>query len=305
MQTRLFNLLVVLCVLAFNQTHAVDKQLYEFGKVATTAEIEAKKSYQLTLAATNVAPVNATLENLKAWVTYDASVAAASNLYGNVLTRNAYYIDGAYGSDTNDGSSGRPWATIGHAETNAVVGSSIYISSGIYLEQITRGGVTWVLSRGCELRSTDSNIPVVKCFASTNYTILGEGSLRNMDSGIVLNNFDSDLGVVYDCNVEIDCRYIQGSFQFYADQTLANRLYVKNALWFGSIGTISTIGAGFGSDIQFTNVRLYTASAINLDASIDTPFSVVGCVVNVTPNANPARIGTWLVNTNIPVLALP
>lgn len=66
----------------------------------------------------------------------------------NALTSGAKYVDAANGSDSNNGSVGKPWATISNACAQAVVGTTIYVAAGDYAHPINQGGLTWVFAPG-------------------------------------------------------------------------------------------------------------------------------------------------------------
>lgn len=224
-------------------------------------------------------------------------VGIATNLYANSLVRYAYYVDGSNGSDsTGDGSSGKPWASLDKAQSESVVGSSIYVLSGTYTNQITRGGVVWIFSRGSDVVSFVATNPVISCTQTTNYVFLGEGSFRNVDGGAVIDNATVAAGA--GCDIEFQARYLLGPAQIAVNYTRTNRIYFRDMLWEGSGSSIGDAEGGFGADIQFTNVKSPTA---DFDGGFAFKFTVVGCVTRVTPSANANRVGTWLVNPNVPL----
>ncbi len=265
-----------------------------------------KKLFSLLVLLTAISAVAAPPPLLRnRWTTNAAptvdAATTATNLQGNELTRNAYFVNGAVGSDSNDGSSGSPWATIAKAEATAVVGSTVYIASSSYPEQITRGGVIYEFSEGADVISTDANTPVVRMYAATNYIIRGKGSFRNTAGGVVFSNFD---GVdIHAADLEFEGRFVRGECLLYVDSTRKNKISFSGEpwlTWFGRVEGLLSAAGGFEADIQFSNVRMRSASAGDYDVSINVPFVVVGCVAAHTPSANGFRIGTWLVNTNLP-----
>lgn len=65
-----------------------------------------------------------------------------------VSASSTYYVDNtaAGASDSNDGSSGSPWLTLGHANTTAADGDTIHVVDGTYAERITvnTDNLTWI-----------------------------------------------------------------------------------------------------------------------------------------------------------------
>ena len=67
MNTRLLNFLVVLCMTL--NVFAADKQIFQFGKASSIAEIETKTNNVAIIAPTNGTPVNIDLKDLRRWMT--------------------------------------------------------------------------------------------------------------------------------------------------------------------------------------------------------------------------------------------
>lgn len=98
------------------------------------------------------------------------------------VTANAatYYVNGATGSNSNDGSSGSPWLTIQHAANTAVAGDTVNVLAGTYYETIsfpnsgTSGSpITFVGVRSGSIWSTviDGSIDV-----GSGWSAVGDGS---------------------------------------------------------------------------------------------------------------------------------
>lgn len=225
----------------------------------------------------------------------------ATNLYGNALVRNSYYVDQSFGDDTNDGSSGAPWESITKAQQSALTGSTIFVSSGTYAEVLYRGGVTWWLSRGCRLVGTNVLNPTLALFADTNYVILGEGEIINSSGGPVIESGDGSTW--WNPSLDLQCRYIFGSVGV-AFWLVNNGTHVsirfRDCLVSGSF-SFSDSSVGGGALIEFENITVYTTGDCT---SSDWPYTVVSSRASSTQSADAMRIGTWLINTNI-TSALP
>lgn len=75
----------------------------------------------------------------------DSNGSATTSADGSVTTSaTVYYVDSVNGLDTNPGTSGSPWQTIGKANSVVTLGTTIYVATGSYAEAPNVAGTTWV-----------------------------------------------------------------------------------------------------------------------------------------------------------------
>lgn len=194
----------------------------------------------------------------------------------------AYFVDAASGSDTNIGTSLAPWATLGHAQSNAVENSTIYVLPGTYADRVTRGGVIFSFARGATVQTDGGAGFEPVSVVGTNIVITGEGSFVAANDGECITLEDG-------ADLFIQARLIRGVINCFTFTTTP-RLRVKDALVYGapSLGTLADQG-----EIVFQDVILH-----GQDTSITMNFTVSGGIATTNP-VNSWRSGDWVVNTNL------
>jgi hypothetical protein len=227
----------------------------------------------------------------------NVNAVTATNLYGNTLVRNAYYVDGSFGSDTNDGSSGAPWETIQHAQENAVEGATIYVTSGLYPEQIWRSGVLFYLARNCEVNSSGVG-PTIIITNNANIRIAGEGGLNaGGSSDAFLRTYPDDFSTYYAPTVEIEARWIRGSFFIHFNGgTGTPFVRIIRAHVNGRIEENFDITAGDAGYYSFEQVTW-----TDWPAETDFPVSFIANQARASGSIGQG-VGSVVVNTNIPVV---
>lgn len=205
----------------------------------------------------------------------------------NMLTLNSYFVSASYGSDSNPGNVSAPWATIGKACSNAVVGSTIYVGPGTYTQGLNRGGVIWEFSEGAIVTGGLAFL-AISATNSTNVVIRGKGIFKNTDSNAVLFKDENS-------SVDLEAKGIQGLFDIYGKDSANTKLLIQNTFIYGSINTEFDFAGSGLCEVTLINCRLYSWD----DASAAFPIVLSGCVSKATLSANPLRVGTPLVQTNM------
>ena len=94
MKTRLYNFLVVLCILSLNAC-AADKQVFQFGKASSIAEIETKTNTVMIVVPTNGTPVNIDLKDFRRWMTNGLAPTTLVTSTSNSLWANTFAFMGS------------------------------------------------------------------------------------------------------------------------------------------------------------------------------------------------------------------
>ena len=146
---------------------AADKQIFQFGKASSIAEIETKTNTVMIVAPTNGTPVNIDLKDFRRWMTNGLAtsnmVFTASNTLGiiiadvvnpdyvNVNWRGAIFVSAAHGLDSTAlrENPSHPYGTLTAALTNVIAGDTVVIYDGTFSESFAiTNGASFLLQPG-------------------------------------------------------------------------------------------------------------------------------------------------------------
>ncbi len=86
-----------------------------------------------------------------------------SALVSTVVTHAATYYVATTGSNSNPGTSSRPWLTVAYAVDKMVAGDTTYVRGGVYKERLIRFGRSGTSSAPIKLLNTPGQSPVIEC----------------------------------------------------------------------------------------------------------------------------------------------
>jgi hypothetical protein len=215
----------------------------------------------------------------------------ATNLF-NLLTINSHYVDGINGSDTTgDGTVGKPWATVGHAATNALDGATIYVGPATYSQGLWRDRVIWYLAEGVKIDSGGGEALQNLIYGGTG--VVGLTNMVVRGHGAFIGSVFLNMVSVPNLHVDVECAAIYGSINYTYNLTEQNSfLRIANA--FISPGSTVVFADGFESaeaDIRLENVAIYTNKV-----SSEGPYLLRNSASRVAQDLDTSEIGTWLIH---------
>ena len=214
------------------------------------------------------------------------------------LTKNAYYVDGADGLDSNSGEANSPWKTIGHASRYATTGSTIYVLPSTYLDPIGRADVVWYFTLGAVLSASPA---VVAKDPITDEVITHINQLVVLGDGVFTGaNFILCADTIAIDKLLIEAKAIYGAI------TLSYNLDDGEVLWrfrniyfgsselFGLIVNDSEDTVDPTPDIHFHNCWFHTTKV-----SCATEYVITACVSRIVQDLDENAVGDYVIYSNM------
>lgn len=116
-----------------------------------------------------------------------------------------YYIDGTSGNDTNAGSIGSPWKTIGKANSTLTTGDTVYVRTGTYTQNIrpsnsgTSGNYITYAAYSDET-ATISNVTYGANLEDRDYIVVDGFHITDISEAAHM--FDTNYSIIKNCTIE-------------------------------------------------------------------------------------------------------